>query len=93
MTNFRAFLGHLPGAAHLDHRDLLDGQRLRPASELAQMMADAGFDGGSPVITHCQGGGRAALAALAAITAGQADVRVYYLSFGDWAADESCPLQ
>lgn len=85
--------GHLPGAAHLDHRDLLDGRHLRPAAELAQMMADAGVRGGAPVVTHCQGGGRAALAALAAVAAGQADVRVYYLSFGDWAADESCPLQ
>ena len=84
--------GHLPGAAHLDHRDLLDGRHLRPASELAQMMADAGVRGGAPIVTHCQGGGRAALAALAAVEAGRTDVRVYYLSFGDWAADDSCPL-
>ena len=84
--------GHLPGAVLLDHRDLLDGQHIRPASELAEMMSDAGFHSGEPVITHCQGGGRAALAALAAVAAGQAGVRVYYLSFGDWAADESCSL-
>ncbi|MGR3409327.1 MAG: sulfurtransferase [Paracoccus sp. (in: a-proteobacteria)] len=84
--------GHLPGAAHLDHRDLLDGRHLRAASDLAQMMADAGVRDGAPVVTHCQGGGRAALAALAAVAAGQRDVRVYYLSFGDWADDENCPL-
>ena len=84
--------GHLPGAAHLDHRDLLNGRHLRPASDLAQMMADAGISGSAPVVTHCQAGGRAALAALAAVAAGQEDVRVYYLSFGDWAANESCPL-
>lgn len=85
--------GHLPGAAHLDHRDLLDGRHLRPASELATMMEDAGFDSTRPVVTHCNGGGRAALAALAALAAGQKDVRVYYLSFADWAADESCLLE
>ena len=85
--------GHLRGAAHLDHRDLLDGRHLRPAAELVQMMADAGVRRGVPVVTHCQGGGRAALAALAALTAGQEDIRVYYLSFGDWAADESCSLE
>jgi thiosulfate/3-mercaptopyruvate sulfurtransferase len=84
--------GHLPGAAHLNHRDLLDGRHLRPAAELAQMMADAGIRGGVPVVTHCQSGRRAALAALAALAAGQEDVRVYYLSFGDWAADDSCSL-
>lgn len=85
--------GHLPGAAHLDHRDLLDGKHLRSASEIATLMDNAGFDGTRPVVTHCNGGGRAALAALAALAAGQEDVRVYYLSFADWAADESCPLE
>lgn len=85
--------GHLPGAVHLDHQDLMNGNHLRPAKELAQIMARAGFDGTRPVVSHCNGGGRAALAALAAISAGQEDVRVYYLSFADWAADESCPLK
>lgn len=85
--------GHLPGAAHLDHRDLLDGRHLRPASELAKLMEDAGFDSTQPVVTHCNGGGRAALAALAALAASQKDVRVYYLSFADWAADETYTLE
>lgn len=85
--------GHLPGATHLDHRDLPDGRRLRSASELAHGIASAGFDGAVPIVTHCNGGGRAALAALAAVAAGQDDVRVYYLSFADWAADESCPME
>lgn len=85
--------GHLPGAVNLDHRALLDGRHLRPAPELTQMMEQAGFDGTRPVVSHCNGGGRAALAALAACAAGQRNVRVYYLSFADWAADESCPLE
>ena len=85
--------GHLPGAAHLDHRDLLDSGHLRAPSELATMIENAGIDSSRPVVTHCNGGGRAALAALAALAAGQKDVRVYYLSFADWAADESCSLE
>ncbi|MCL7466091.1 rhodanese-like domain-containing protein [Phaeovulum sp. NW3] len=84
--------GHLPGAALLAHGDLLDGRHLKPAGEIAQMMDQAGIDGSKPVVTHCNGGGRAALAALAAVVAGRGDVRVYYLSFADWAADESCPI-
>ena len=28
----------------------------------------------------------------AAVRAGYDDVRVYYLSFADWARDESCPI-
>ena len=27
-----------------------------------------------------------------AVRAGFDDVRVYYLSFGDWVGDESCPV-
>lgn len=85
--------GHLPGAINLDHRNLLNGRHLRSERQLAEMLANAGFDGSRPTVSHCNGGGRAALAALAAVAAGQQDVRVYYLSFADWAADESCPLQ
>ena len=85
--------GHLPGAAHLSHADLLDGAQLRPAGDIAALLDAAGIDGTRPIVSHCNGGGRAALAALAAVVAGRTDVRVYYLSFADWAADESCPVR
>lgn len=47
---------------------------------------------GRSYVTHCEGGGRAALGAAAAVRAGFDDVRVYYLSFADWVRDESCPV-
>jgi thiosulfate/3-mercaptopyruvate sulfurtransferase len=84
--------GHLPGARLLSHSELLDGKRLKPAATLHRLIEDAGFLPGDHVVTHCDGGGRAALAAMAAIRAGYPDVRVYYLSFADWAKDESCPI-
>ncbi len=84
--------GHLPGAAHLSHAALLDGTHLKGAGEIADLIAASGLDGSRPIVSHCNGGGRAALAALAAVVAGAKDVRVYYLSFADWAADESCPV-
>lgn len=84
--------GHLPGAAHLAHDALLDGSFLRPAAELAKLLDDAQIDGSKPIVSHCNGGGRAALAALAAVVAGRENVHVYYLSFADWAADEACPI-
>lgn len=84
--------GHLPGAAHLSHDALLDGTHLRPAAEIAGMLDAAGLDGSRPIVSHCNGGGRAALAALAAVLAGRDDIHVYYLSFADWAADESCSI-
>ncbi|MEH2470987.1 thiosulfate/3-mercaptopyruvate sulfurtransferase [Nitrobacteraceae bacterium AZCC 2161] len=84
--------GHLPGARHLAHTSLLEGQRLRSAAELRDLLAGAGFKPGDQVVTHCDGGGRAALAAIAAVRAGYTDVHAYYLSFADWARDESCPV-
>jgi thiosulfate/3-mercaptopyruvate sulfurtransferase len=82
--------GHLPGAIHLSHADLLDGTHLKTETEIAALMYGSGLDGSRPIVSHCNGGGRAALAALAAVVAGRKEVSVYYLSFADWAADESC---
>jgi thiosulfate/3-mercaptopyruvate sulfurtransferase len=84
--------GHLPGAAHLAHASLLEAGHLKPAGELRRLLAGAGFRDGDAVVTHCDGGGRAALAAAAALRAGYGDVRAYYLSFADWARDEGCPV-
>jgi len=84
--------GHLPGARHLSHVDLLDNGIVRPAPTLRAMLERAGFGAADHIVTHCEGGGRAALAAAAAVRAGFDDVRVYYLSFADWARDESCPI-
>jgi 3-mercaptopyruvate sulfurtransferase SseA len=44
------------------------------------------------IVTHCEGGGRAALGSTAAVRAGFDDIRVYYLSFVDWVRNESCPV-
>ena len=84
--------GHLPGAHLLPHASLLGDGRLKPTAELRSLLSDAGFRSGKQVVTHCDGGGRAALAAIAALRAGYDDVRAYYLSFADWAKDESCPI-
>jgi thiosulfate/3-mercaptopyruvate sulfurtransferase len=84
--------GHLPAARHLSHTDLLDNGVVRPAPVLRAMMERVGFGSGDHIVTHCEGGGRATLAAAPAVRAGYGDVRVYYLSFADWARDESCPI-
>ena len=88
----RARSGHLPGARHLSHVDLLENGVVRPAPVLRTMLERVGFGPGDHIVTHCEGGGRAALGAAAAVRAGFDDVRVYYLSFGDWVGDESCPV-
>jgi thiosulfate/3-mercaptopyruvate sulfurtransferase len=84
--------GHLPGARHLSHADLLENGMVRPAPVLRAMLERVGFGPRDHIVTHCEGGGRAALGAAAAVRAGFDDVRVYYLSFGDWVRDDSCPV-
>jgi len=84
--------GHLPGARHISHVDLMDKGIVHQPPVLRGMMEKVGFGPGDHIVTHCEGGGRAALAAAAAVRAGFDDVHVYYLSFGDWARDESCPI-
>jgi len=88
----RARSGHLPGARHLSHADLMRNGIVHSAPVLHSMLEQVGFGPGDHIVTHCEGGGRAALAAAAAALAGFDDVRVYYLSFADWARDESCPI-
>ena len=85
--------GHLPDAINVPHAALLDDRgRLRSPAELAEILGRSGLERGRPIITHCNGGGRAALAALAVARAGYGPVVNYYLSFGDWAKDASCPV-
>jgi thiosulfate/3-mercaptopyruvate sulfurtransferase len=91
-TRRRTRSGHLPGARHLSHADLLDDGVVRSPQALRAMLERVGFGPGDHIVTHCEGGGRAALGAAAAVRAGFDDVRVYYLSFADWARDESCPI-
>jgi thiosulfate/3-mercaptopyruvate sulfurtransferase len=88
----RARSGHLPGARHLPHVDLIENGVVRPTPALRAMLERVGFGPGDHIVTHCEGGGRAALGAAAAMRAGFDDIRVYYLSFADWVRDESCPV-
>lgn len=86
--------GHLPGAVNLSHTEFLDAQgRLKPAAELRAIFEQAGIKPGQPIVAHCQSGGRSSLAALAALEAGFGPVSNYYMSFSEWSADESCPLE
>ena len=85
--------GHLPNAINLPHEDLLNERgHLKATEELVAMFEWAGFQRGEPIVTHCQSGGRASLAALAAARAGYGPVLNYYLSFGDLAKNTSCPI-
>lgn len=84
--------GHLPGATLVPHLSLLNDGGVKSSEVLRKILSSAGVKSEDHVVTHCDGGGRAALAAAASVRAGYTDVVVYYLSFADWARDESCPV-
>jgi thiosulfate/3-mercaptopyruvate sulfurtransferase len=84
--------GHLPGAINLPHADLITRTGVRSARWLRKTMTEAGFQSDDRIVTHCEGGGRAALAAAAAVRAGFEHVQVYYHSFSEWARDPTCPV-
>ena len=86
--------GHVPTATNLPHRDMLDDNgRLRPTPQLREMLGAKNLKTDEEVVVYCQSGGRASLAALAAVRAGYTNVTNYYMSMGEWLGDESCPIQ
>lgn len=86
--------GHVPTATNLPHRDMLDENgRLRPATDLKQMLGTKSLKQNDEVVVYCQSGGRASLAALAAVRAGYTNISNYYMSMGEWLEDETCPIQ
>lgn len=86
--------GAIPGAIHLEWKDLLDPDtdRFRSAGELKRLFARAGIDLTRPTATHCQSGGRAAVMVFAMKLMGANDVGNYYFGWSEWGNDETLPL-
>jgi thiosulfate/3-mercaptopyruvate sulfurtransferase len=92
LKNKRA--GAMPGAKQLEWIDLLDKdtRRFKPAAEVARLFAAAGIDPAKPTVTHCQGGGRAAVMAFALELMGGTAVQNYYKSWGEWGNADDTPV-
>jgi thiosulfate/3-mercaptopyruvate sulfurtransferase len=86
--------GHIPGALLLPwDGDLRSDGTLRPASEIQARARAAGLRLEDELVTYCQGGVRAAHAALALRLAGYPHVRVYDGSWAEWGNDPRLPIQ
>lgn len=86
--------GRIPTACHLEWNTLVqpDG-RFLPEPELRAKVAEAGIGpAGGPVITHCQGGGRASVDAFVMERLGY-QARNYYESWADWGNAEDTPIE
>jgi thiosulfate/3-mercaptopyruvate sulfurtransferase len=84
--------GHIPTACRLEWSDLVgqDG-RFLAEGELRSRLERLGLKAGEPVITHCQGGGRASVDAFVLERLGH-KARNYYLGWSDWGNADDTPV-
>lgn len=86
--------GHIPGANHLDWRDLFDrGGDLRSADELRQILTGFGAHKDSPIVAYCTGGIRSGFVYAALRHLGFKKIKNYDASMWEWARDSELPLQ
>jgi thiosulfate/3-mercaptopyruvate sulfurtransferase len=86
--------GHIPGATLWPwEQTLREDGTLRDASEIRAIAEAAGLFADQELVTYCQGGVRAAHAALALRIAGYPRVRIYDGSWAEWGNDPSLPVE
>jgi thiosulfate/3-mercaptopyruvate sulfurtransferase len=84
--------GHIPSACRLEWSDLVDKDgRFLEESALRARLVELGIKPGEPVITHCQGGGRASVDAFAIERLGN-PTRNFYLGWSDWGNATETPV-
>jgi thiosulfate/3-mercaptopyruvate sulfurtransferase len=87
--------GHIPGAAHIEWRHLMQGppaRRFRPLEQIRATLLEAGIRPDEVRTTYCELGIRAAFAAFVLRLLGNDDVCVYDASMREWANLDDTPL-
>ncbi len=86
--------GHIPGAVHLEWKELLDKDgRFKTPAQLQAMFRSRGIQPDDTAACYCQSGGRAAAEAFALELAGHSKVKVYFRSWEQWSADADAPVE
>jgi len=88
--------GRVPNARYAFWQDNLNWEgdrRFRSIEDIGERAARAGLSTSTPIVTYCQGGVRAAHAALALLLAGYENVRVYDGSWAEWGNRSDLPIE
>ncbi len=91
-----ARVGHIPGAVNLDWLDIKspeNAQRLKPAKEIEQMLADLGLSPEQEIVTHCHSHHRSALTYVALKSLGYHNIKGYPGSWSDWGNRDDTPIK
>lgn len=84
--------GHIPTACRLEWSDLVDPDgRFLGKTAIEARLSSLGIKPGEPVITHCQGGGRASVDAFALERLGH-PARNFYLGWSEWGNLDATPV-
>jgi thiosulfate/3-mercaptopyruvate sulfurtransferase len=84
--------GHIPTACHVEWTTLVDKDgRFLDEVALRDKLAKIGIKVGEPIVTHCQGGGRASVDAFVFERLGF-PTRNYYLGWSDWGNADDTPV-
>lgn len=87
--------GHIPGAAHLHYRDLMNSNgRILPDTEIKRLLQERGIGPSTPIIAYCTGGVRSAWVTVVLTELGY-EVKNYAGSTWEWAEHpaETHPLE
>jgi thiosulfate/3-mercaptopyruvate sulfurtransferase len=92
--------GHIPGARNLPVENLLTPQATNPdlflldaPLKLYSIFFAFELRRRDHIIVYCQDGAKSSLAAMSLIEAGYTDVSLYYLSYLDWQANPTNPVE
>jgi thiosulfate/3-mercaptopyruvate sulfurtransferase len=86
--------GHIPGAVLWPwEQNLRPDGTMRDVAEIRERAEAAGLLPEQELVTYCQGGVRAAHAALALRIAGYPRVRIYDGSWAEWGNDPALPIE
>ncbi len=97
-TNLRA--GHVPGALHLEWKQLLDSTRstkgvnyFKSPEDIATLFNEIGIDRSKTTVVHCQSGVRASFTFFCLNMLGYPNIKLYDGSMSEWANREDTPLE